>query len=238
MSYGHYQTGRGSAEVAFDDYMDRDALIVSNMVSAMWMNHTSAQDLRNEGGAGTGTPTAVIQNAATSRHPSIPKAGRFAGAGARFGRVEPVASGGIEAKGLWISQDMGLRYNIPQAPRYNMVDENMKSTGKPTWFLGLFVAPHYGKGSRNLITLPNGARVILHDDRRNVRFRLPNGATKTIPLRSHRLGNASHWSHLGFLMRDDLVHVFVDGFEVGKRTLTGRWVAALRPHQGTALHRP
>ena len=204
-------TGKGSDELVFDDYMDKDALVISNMVSAIAFS--DIREITNHGGFGTGTQTARIQNSSSKNHASVPGYGEFVGAGRSDGRVEPVALGGVKAKGLWIDADMGLTYNLGANPEYNRVDTENTDSGVDTWFFGLFVNSHSTSGNRNLLTLPSGARVELRDNHATLAL-IAGSNEQILDLGSHAFSDSSRWYHLGLLVTQNQIEVYSDGFRL------------------------
>lgn len=169
-------SGVGTDEIAFDDFLDPDALIVSNM-------QASITQLYNEAGESTGIPkhwngqvrtfTSLepplrvsvldgdadeeihIQNAATSLRRPVPPYGLVA---AGTGRVEPVALGGVKGRGFWLSGENAIRYAIP----------DQSGANEPAaWYVGIFIDNHANDdATRALLTFPDGAQLRLVNNQR------------------------------------------------------------------------
>ncbi len=122
-----FSTGRATADVAFDDFLNKHSVIVANMNASMThdvadegdvprsytrnhlnMRHNDGfEDFYNHGGRGF-TKNPRIQNAATGTGNFIPKYGKTYG----NVRIEPIAKGGIIGKGLWLDGQSGVSFNI------------------------------------------------------------------------------------------------------------------------------
>ncbi len=162
-------TGVGTDEIAFDDYVDPNAFIVSNMDAAI----TPIYDSKGESLA---TPhywngqvrTVVlpiaepdfyklepklaedihVQNAATSLGWNVPPYGLVA---ANTGRIEPVALGGIQGKGFWLSGSNAIRYSVPAQQR------PIEDTD---WYAGVFLDPRTPEDeSRTVLTFPDDSAI-------------------------------------------------------------------------------
>ena len=122
-----FSTGRGTADVAFDDYINEHSIIVTNMNASLThdvgiegeipisytrnntnMRHNDGfEHFYTHGGKGF-TLSPRIQNAATSLVSSVPDYGRAHG----NIRIEPIAKGGINGKGLWLDGSSGVSFFI------------------------------------------------------------------------------------------------------------------------------
>ncbi|MGL4400783.1 MAG: hypothetical protein ACRCXD_13005, partial [Luteolibacter sp.] len=144
------QNPKHTDELAFDDYLDRDALIVANMNGCVMLDanntlrHQSGFDERND----IFVPANVkLQNAATpsANRWKLPQWGAVTGPG----RLEPAATGGIHGKGFWLNSDIGLRFPVEQQTT-NVYLKN--------WYVGLFIDCR-GNGERELLTFPDGTSI-------------------------------------------------------------------------------
>ncbi len=162
-------TGVGTEEIAFDDYVDPNAFIISNMQAAI-------TPLYNENGESLAMPhywngqvrivelpIAVpdyyvlapdlaedihVQNAATSLGWSVPPFGLVA---ASTGRIEPTALGGIQGKGFWLTGSNAIRYAVAAQSR---------SIHDTDWYASLFVDPRTAEGdSRAVLSFPDGSAI-------------------------------------------------------------------------------
>lgn len=136
-------TGVATDEVAFDDFLDPNALIVSSMTA-------SITQLRTPGGASMSVPIhhngevrelegigiaatyelqpdeqaeIHLQNGATSLSWQVPPYGLVE---TGTGRVEPVALGGVVGRGFWLSGDNAIRYELAEQ---SSIDERDATIG-------------------------------------------------------------------------------------------------------------
>ncbi|MFO7561403.1 MAG: hypothetical protein R6X02_02065 [Enhygromyxa sp.] len=165
-------TGVATDEIAFDDFLDPNALIVSNM-------QASITQLRSGGGATLGIPhhhngqvrelvgTGVaaiyelrpelaedihLQNGATSLGWKVPAYGRVEAGRAR---VEPVALGGVIGRGFWLSGDVGIHYALAEQPTIDEQDAT----------IGLFIDNRAAADdARELLRFPDETGVVLRGD--------------------------------------------------------------------------
>ena len=152
------QNPKHTDELAFDDYMDRDALIIANMNGCVMMDTTKTNDFsldHQNGYSASGTvftsTNVKLQNAATpsSTNWNIPKFGAVTGPG----RLEPAAAGGIYGKGFWLDSTIGLRFAVPK--QSTSVDVYQKN-----WYVGLFIDCR-DDAERQLLTFPDGTSIRL-----------------------------------------------------------------------------
>jgi hypothetical protein len=193
-------TGVATDEVAFDDLLDPDALIVSNMQASITQLHD------DEGGSlavpehhngqvrslsGLGGVLSVyeldpeaeaeihLQNGATSLSWRVPAYGQVDAGSAR---VEPVALGGVDGRGFWMSGDAAIRYALPDQPQVDEVDA----------YLGVFVDARAPEAEpRELLRFGDGTGIVLA------------GGTVTYVdgqriLHEVELPSAPGWVHLGW----------------------------------------
>ncbi len=195
-------TGVATDEIAFDDFLDPNAFIVSNM-------QASITQLLDADGDTTGVPhhrngqvrelgpglifiaeywldpeaddDIHLQNAATSLRWNVPAYG-FVAAGSA--RVEPVALGGVKGRGFWLSGGNEVRYAVPAQPR--PVDE-------VPWYIGVFVDPRGRDGAKQtLMSFPDGSSIRLIG-RSTVEYRAGGKQVHAVELPA-----ASGWMHLGW----------------------------------------
>ena len=195
-------TGKASAEVAFDDYLDPNGFIVADMSAALTFESGRArlmyhdgfdQPTKNTGHGFTLTPR--IQNAATATLDTwrVPSHGRVNG----NVRIEPVALGGIEGKGLWLDGDIedGLTFDIYEQPQDPLATP---------WYVGIFLDPRFGDRDqsvdRTLFRFPDNSRIILRGRSRIAYVDSWGNVTHTIDLPLSSL--ATHaFTHLAFITR-------------------------------------
>ncbi len=215
-------TGVSTDEVHFDDLLDANAIIVSNM-------QPSITQLRDEAGATTSIPhqhngqvrellgtTGIltvyqlhpdayepvhVQNGATTLRWDVPAYGLVETGAVR---TEPVALGGVEGRGLWLSGDAGVVYAMPDQPALDEEDA----------YLGIFVDNRAAAGEiRELLTFPDGTAVLLRD---HALLTTRDG----VKLHETALPETDGWAHLGWRVagghRD--ITVLHDGFALDRFT--------------------
>ncbi|MBK7976552.1 MAG: hypothetical protein IPK07_25890 [Deltaproteobacteria bacterium] len=196
-------TGLGTDEIVFDDYLDPNAFIVSNMQG-------SITQLRDPNGATYSipkywngqvrvllapirlleelyvlVPDAVeevhLQNAATSLAWNVPTYGLVA---AGTGRVEPTAIGGIKGKGFWLDGLDTVTYDVPAQTR--VIDET-------DWFVAIHLdsrAPD--DAPRTVARFPDGTEIALAG--RTVQYLVGDETVHEVELPTGEPG--SGWFHL------------------------------------------
>lgn len=219
-------TGVATDEIAFDDFVDPNAFIVSHMQASI------TQVYRSDG-ASTGTPIywngqvrtltletlpfpelyvldpdaeadVHVQNAATSLGWDVPKYGLVA---AGTGRIEPVALGGIQGKGFWLSGENEIRYAVPAQQR---------SIRARDWYIGVFVDPRFDdREERVLATFPDGSAIRV-SGRSRVHYVAHGEVVHEVRLPAMAAG----WMHLAWRLRDGNrdVTLLVNGFPFDRMT--------------------
>ena len=164
-------SGVATDEIVFDDFVNPNAFIVSNM-------QASITQLYNDAGESTSIPlhnngqvreydglSAVLatlelqpeafsdihlQNGSTSLLWNVPAYGLVT---AGTARVEPVALGGIKGRGFWLSGYNEIRYEVPEQ------DSSIRET---PWTVGIHVDPRYAENEvHTLLTWPDGSHIRL-----------------------------------------------------------------------------
>ena len=156
-------TGRVSAELAFDDYLDPDAFIVAEMSGALEHSGLSGNHMIYHDGFdstvpgvldGRGTQFLRFQNAATATPDRwvVPAYGTPRG----NVRLEPVALGGIEGKGLWLGGDGGVSFAMDESAQPQVF------SGR-SWYLSLFIDPRFDDDgvTRELLRFPDNTSIVL-----------------------------------------------------------------------------
>lgn len=142
-------------EIAFDDWLDPHAVVVSDMVPSWGHGGPDApfglyRDGFQETVGFTDAAGLRMQNAATA--PSdIRSVPRFGVVEPR-GRAEPVAIGGVFGRGLWLTGDNRVRYDVPAQP----------VTPDDPYFVSLYLdarVPDDG-AVRTILSAPDGTRVV------------------------------------------------------------------------------
>ncbi len=190
-------TGKATVEVAFDDYLDADGVIVSEMTGATSQVRPFAntnQPTYFDGFDQTGEHLATyvgeaeVANAATSLRWQVPPSGiLLGGGGGPFPRIEPVALGGIVGKGLWFNGiDHKLSYDMP-----------LQAELPISWTVSMFVDPRFANDgvARTLMTFPDGTVVELIG-LTQIRYRR-GGFTTTRSIAAHPLVQGA-WNHLAW----------------------------------------
>jgi hypothetical protein len=149
-------------DLAFDDYLDPDALIIANMAGLITFpsNSTSSSGGNNfKHWSGWNTTTHLfdqptkLQNAATATTDMwiTPKNGLVLG----NGRLEPAAAGGVHGKGFSMSGTSGLEFTIDAQPQ---------SVASKDWYIGIFADCRFTNDTteRQLLTFPDGTGVRLY----------------------------------------------------------------------------
>jgi hypothetical protein len=207
-------TGRGSAEIAFDDYLSPHGFILSSMAGAL--SHSGAYDQaqmayhdgfqRSGPSYGAGfTEDVLLQNAATSVTWEPPMHGLATG----DVRLEPVALGGIEGKGMWLNGDAGVRYDVGAQPQ---------DVSKTPWYVGVFVDSRFDDDTttRRLMTWPDGSSVAM-EGRGHILLRSQSGATvRRVNLPAPLMAPEAGWFHLGLVVNPGgtRVTVLVNGLRL------------------------
>jgi hypothetical protein len=238
-------TAKATVEVAFDDYLDADALIVTEGNAATQKAHpfpSTNQPTYQDGFAQSAPRGATylgqpkFANAATplaSRWP-VPAYGDSVGAL----RLEPVAMGGIVGKGIWIpGGGDAVLYSFPALAG--------GITSPTTRTISLFVDPRFGEdddadGSpdvRGLLALPDGTSVDLLG-LSQLRYRRPGQPSVTVSLAGFPLARDG-WNHLAWVIQDNgaTIHFFRDGYLWQTTHLAGgNRMFNVLPTQGGSLY--
>jgi len=244
-------TGKASAELVFDDYLDPNALIVAEMAGALERNGAKLGSLTyydgfnqvGEGIVNTQSSREVrFQNAATSRQWQLPSHGITHG----DVRLEPVALGGIEGKGVWLDgTDDAISFILPNQAPARVVSDH-------AWYLSAFIDPRFADDGqpRQLFKFGNGASIVL-EGRSTVVYENAAGVVveeidipgllhpilTTDPLQMIPEVAAAPargaWSHLAFVMDypQNRTLLYVNGYL--------KWITAgVFPQQSSALTGP
>jgi len=185
----HMSNGKTSDELVFDDYLNPDGFIVSNMMASL----SERYPIYNNGfSRNTGFSEDVhIQNAATAvpERWQIPKFGRV---DAGTGRAEPIALGGVHGRGFWLDGTNAINYDVPSQPR-DAADHD--------WYVSLFVDSRFGDDGqqRSLISYPDGTSLAL-EGRSQLLF-LDNGNVVQRVNLPQALPNGG-WAHLALNLSD------------------------------------
>ncbi len=198
-------TGKVSAEIAFDDYLDPHGFIVAEMTGSLSQSNDplKSTSIYNDGfemlqpdniGAGF-TQDVRIQNAATTPASTwlVPAFGHVQGGA----RLEPVALGGIVGKGLWLDgSDDRIAFDIPSN------QPNAFST--PNWYIGIFVDSRFSDDAvkRLLLSFPDGTKVVLAGRAAIEIWNAAGSSIHTIALPPAAPLPELGWTHLGFVVKN------------------------------------
>ncbi|KAA1166414.1 hypothetical protein EU509_00380, partial [Pseudoalteromonas fuliginea] len=213
-------TGRGTAEINFDDYLNPNSFINSNMAQLIRIRVSNTDRARENGqnligrnaigNSATGGRFDILADDTTILADgtwNIPTQGNLIG----DTRVEPIANGGIRGKGLWLDGDgAGIEYDIPQQ---SLSFENVN------WYYGLFVdARGPTNTERALIHFPDNSEIRLGNNNSIHFYDITGTLVETYvsnePLNFHR------WRHYGFNISYDVVSdsttvlVYLNGYLV------------------------
>lgn len=209
----HLNTGRGTTEVAFDDYLDNNALIIAEMSGALSNNngenpaleYHDGWKLDGAGRVNTSVASPVyFQNAATSPGWVLPAYGVAEG----NVRLEPVALGGVEGKGAWLDGDGdAIMFNIPS--------QSPKVMNQYAFYLGVFIDPRFNDDNtrRQLFSFGNGSGIILKG-LRTIEYENASGTiVQTLDILNLNLTKGA-WAHLAFVLDypGNAVHHYVNGY--------------------------
>lgn len=199
-------SGRATGEVAFDDYLLLDAVVVANMNASMTHDDPSYGDssaMRYRDGfnatsdfTGPGfTHTPRLQNAATGS--SVPAYGLAHG----NIRIEPAATGGIKGKGLWLDGVSGATFALSSAIN-------------DAFYTGVFVdLRNPTESPRQVIGFPGGSALSIGESQ--VHYQTAS-QTHSVAIPTPVLALERQWHHLGAQVNSNgsQVTIFWDGFEL------------------------
>ncbi|MEZ4361716.1 MAG: hypothetical protein R3B48_16125 [Kofleriaceae bacterium] len=190
----------GTAEVAFDDFLLKRMLIFSPMNPTV-ANTAPALHSRDyvDGFRNTGQfrgegflDTPHVQNAAATTYWTLPSFGSLLGGA----RVEPVAAGGVTAKGIHLDGlDDRIEYPIPAQSASRATD-----MATSAWMYSLWLNPTTALSAtqRLILTTPDGTQVLLTAARVLIRRGAETAAiTVPIPIRLA----PTRYSHLAIVSR-------------------------------------
>ncbi len=208
--------GKQADEVAFDDYLDPDALIIAPMNGALTFvnSGTGMNYYTHHSGWSTTTNTFVnpikLANAATpvSTRWVTPKHGLVVG----NGRLEPAATGGVHGKGFWMNGNIGLEFDVLDQPGDT---PTVKKVRQKSWYISLFVDCRFTDDTteRRLVTFPDGTSIRLYGRRQILyansagvivnRITLPTALASVPANAMDDLLPQKGWAHLAFQTRNN-----------------------------------
>ena len=214
--------GDAIADVVFDDWLNPDTFILSSMMATVTYegsepgltnsNRMTYHDGFIETGTqfkGLGWGGAVhLQNAATA----LPDRWRVPPFGNGVGvRLEPIARGGSEGRGIWLDGAASVTYEVEVQP------QNVHAR---TWFAGVNLDARFDDDDavRRILTFPDGTHVSLRG-RSAILLRAANGRNvHTVALPPELALDPREWHHLGLRIEPGGVEgeVLVDGFPLDR----------------------
>ncbi|MGB0370071.1 MAG: LamG-like jellyroll fold domain-containing protein [Opitutales bacterium] len=223
-------SGTTTEEFAFDDYMHFDSFIVSHMNAAFSYGSTTTAPDRfirppyYDGWSGNQDrffPEDIrFENSGTA----LPSRWRIPTYATTFPtnndndiRVEPVAMGGINGKGLWLDGDEGIRYRIPNNQPAEFSEQN--------WYYGIYLDCRFDNDTRNrtVLAFPDGSQLRLRGRDEVIYFN--GGIQHVISLPSDLSLPRDGWSHLALQVFNggSTVDFYLNGF------LFDRWDSTTTP---------
>ncbi|MCG8669120.1 MAG: hypothetical protein MI867_06870 [Pseudomonadales bacterium] len=205
-------SGHSTVEFAFDDYLNPDGFIVSNMVAHVEHQNSNWYRMNYYDGWHQLTRSFIgqvrVQNSATAlpNRWQIPAYGRVYN-----GRMEPVANGGIRGKGMWFNgTNTRIQYEVTEQPQ--VVYEH-------DWFYSLFIDPRFADDNRErlLISFPDSSHITIKGRRSIALYNSHRQLITEVTLPS--VISERSWTQLSLLVKaedltsaDTALFVFVDGF--------------------------
>lgn len=185
--------GKATDEFAFDDYINPDSFIVSNMIASISQSPENSWSYYENGfHRSSGFSRDVhLQNGATATPDRwrIPSYGLVSQG---TGRVEPIALGGIHGRGFWLDGGNEINYKIGPQPR---------DPASSSWYVGIFVDSRFANDEqqRSLIKYPDGTSLRLQGRQQLLLMRDDTIVHEvTLPEPVPRSG----WSHVGLNLDD------------------------------------
>ncbi len=203
-------SGATTDEFSFDDLLNDNAFILSDMVAAYsWVNKNRFRMTGYDGWnelLGSWRGQVKVQNAATTLPDRwmVPLAGDVV-----HGRIEPVANGGVKGKGMYFNgENTRILYDIPSGQPQPM--------SASYWFHSLFLDARDLSASeeRVILDFPDKSRLTIKDADSRVSFQAYNnwGELKQVFLVPANLVK-ERWFHLGIQRSPaNQITMFVNGF--------------------------
>ena len=196
--------GRAQSEVVFDDFMDPAVLILSNMTASYSHNPLGPIKWLVPNTGDRANRPFRLQNLATGL--AVPPYGAVIGDTSKGTRIEPVALGGIDGKGFWLTEGAGVRYTVAA----NLPS----SSGGSGAYYGIFIDPRMAlepgatrrllttpQGTVDVVGTPSGLQLMLSQDAWTKRIDLG-------PLLAQR-----QWLHLGLERLGTTLRLYANGFQ-------------------------
>lgn len=202
--------GLNSLALNFDEMLNNNAFILSDMVAAYtWKNKDPHRFTGFDGWnikSGDWRGQVKVQNAATTLPEQwvVPEAGDV-----MYGRIEPVANGGIKGKGMYFN---GSNTRIS----YKISPDQPQPMSEVYWFHSLFIDVRglSAEQDRVLLDFPDKSRLTMVDAGSHVSLKAYNkhGELKqTLQVPSDMI--KARWFHLGIQKApDNQITLYVNGF--------------------------
>ncbi len=233
----HFGTTRHMEEIVFDDFNNPFFLINAEMTApvgfkenyllgygAQYMRHFSGflngveQSSDFSGDPRDNGAPALVQNSATAPNTfmQIPSYGKISGPA----RIEPIAKGGVHGKGLWLTEDSGVHFEIP-----SQVGSRFSISSNKNWYIGVFFDSRRSTkkgnthrllswGSRYSIALKKVSDGGFQYDRLSLLDYNKPIAYRHLPTLLRF--NYKRWRHLGIqFLGNSAPKVFIDGMKLG-----------------------
>ncbi|MFK7891994.1 MAG: LamG-like jellyroll fold domain-containing protein [Granulosicoccus sp.] len=177
--------GKATDELVFDDYMNPDGFIVSNMIASVSGRRLLYQDGRYG--------DVQLQNAAGA----LPDRWRTPSHGLLregTGRAEAVALGGIRGRGVWLDGANEVSYDIQSQP---------SDPKDSDWYVSIFVDSRFANDAvlRNLVRFPDGTALALRG-RSDLVFLRDNGNTVSNTVTLPGALPSQAWAHIALQLSD------------------------------------
>jgi hypothetical protein len=211
-----------TADLAFDDYLDHEAFIVSNMSGLVAWDSSRGKMIHHSGWneqADLFNNQVKLQNAATTPPERflIPQHGAVTGPG----RLEPAASGGVFGKGFWMDGSVGIEY-----PTSTQTVSGFSSRDR---YVGMFLDCRFESTGidRLLVTFPDGSSIRLNN-RNRIRYCRSNGSVAGFVDILPGTGTFANlvpdpgWVHFGWQIKKNgrEIDFLINGMLYGRTTVT------------------
>ncbi|CAA6679329.1 MULTISPECIES: carbohydrate-binding protein [unclassified Lentimonas] len=219
------QDGVTTAQFPFDDYLNPNGFIVSRMnVGLEYLHLTNASNhtvtLKPHDGwdwvndefnapvrfdnAATASPLAEGGWDTPQYGEAFPVKVGYANTITTNGvRVEPLANGGVHGKGVWLEDQWGVKYTVP--------NNGSKADGS-NWYIGVFVDCRFSDGSDSrLLTFPDATEVSLTRMSGDDKVVIRQGG---VLIAEFLVPDLNGWAHLGIQVMNagKMVELYHNGF--------------------------
>ena len=202
--------GRAQTEVVFDDFMDPSVLIVSNMTASYSHNPVGPIKWLIPNTGDRANRPFRLQNLATGA--SVPAYGAVIGDVSEGTRIEPVALGGVDGKGFWLTEGAGVRYTV------RTTYPAQAATGA---YYSIFIDPRMtlaAGAERRLLTTPQGVVNVV-----GTALGLQLALSQDEWVQRVDLGGmlaSKQWLHIGLERQGAVLRLFANGFQFAEVSLS------------------